>query len=137
AVATTLANCSLIFVPPAGAVDSAMEAASAGIPLVVLITEGIPTMDMVRCKKFLADCGTTLIGPNCPGIISPGAAKIGIMPGYIHKGGNVGGISRSEPLTYEPVCQLTSRGYGQSTCIRIGDDQINGRSHVSAVKILE
>ncbi|OLB02685.1 MAG: succinate--CoA ligase subunit alpha, partial [Verrucomicrobia bacterium 13_2_20CM_54_12] len=124
-----------IFVPAAGAADSILEAIDAGVELVVCITEGIPVMDMMRVKAQMAGEKSRLIGPNCPGIITPGAAKIGIMPGYIHKEGNVGVISRSGTLTYEAVWQLTSRGYGQSTCIGIGGDPINGMSHLDAVKI--
>ena len=128
-------NVSMIFVPAAGAADSILEAAGAGVELVVCITEGIPVMDMMRGKAQMAGKKSRLIGPNCPGIITPGACKIGIMPGYIHKPGNVGVISRSGTLTYEAVWQLTSRGYGQSTCIGIGGDPINGMSHLDAVKL--
>src|SRR5205809_2199084 len=128
-------NVSMIFVPPAGAADTILEAADAGVELVVCITEGIPVMDMMRVKAQMAGKKSRLIGPNCPGIITPGAAKIGIMPGYIHKPGNVGVISRSGTLTYEAVWQLTSRGYGQSTCIGIGGDPINGMSQLDEVKI--
>jgi succinyl-CoA synthetase alpha subunit len=142
AVKATGANCSMIFVPPAGAVDSAMEAAAAGIKLIVLITEGIPTMDMVRCKKFLADCGTTLIGPNCPGIITPGAAKIGIMPGYIHKPANgstknIGLISRSGTLTYEAVWQCSTRNIAQTTCVGIGGDPVKGLNFIELLGMFE
>jgi succinyl-CoA synthetase alpha subunit len=128
-------NVSMIFVPAAGAADSILEAAGAGVELVVCITEGIPVMDMMPVKAQMAGKKSRLIGPNCPGIITPGACKIGIMPGYIHKPGNVGVISRSGTLTYEAVWQLTSRGYGQSTCIGIGGDPINGMSHLDAVKL--
>src|SRR5437016_9418263 len=128
-------NVSMIFVPAAGAADSILEAFDAGVELVVCITEGIPVMDMMRVKAQVAGKGSRLIGPNCPGIITPGAAKIGIMPGYIHKPGNIGVISRSGTLTYEAVWQITSRGYGQSTCIGIGGDPINGMSHLDAVKL--
>ena len=128
-------NVSMIFVPPAGAADAILEAADAGVELVVCITEGIPVMDMMRVKAQMAGKKSRLIGPNCPGIITPGAAKIGIMPGYIHKPGNVGVISRSGTLTYEAVWQLTSRGHGQSTCIGIGGDPINGMSHLDAARI--
>src|SRR6187399_3348286 len=128
-------NVSVIFVPAAGAADSILESVDAGVELVVCITEGIPVMDMMRVKAQMAGKKSRLIGPNCPGIITPGECKIGIMPGYIHKPGNVGVISRSGTLTYEAVWQLTSRGYGQSTCIGIGGDPINGMSHLDAVKL--
>ena len=128
-------NASMIFVPAAAAADSILEAVDAGVELVVCITEGIPVMDMMRVKAQMAGKRSRLIGPNCPGIITPGACKIGIMPGYIHKPGNVGVISRSGTLTYEAVWQLTTRGYGQSTCIGIGGDPINGMSHLDAVKL--
>jgi succinyl-CoA synthetase alpha subunit len=128
-------NVSMIFVPAPAAADSILEAVDAGVELVVCITEGIPVMDMMRVKAQMAGKRSRLIGPNCPGIITPGACKIGIMPGYIHKAGSVGVISRSGTLTYEAVWQLTSRGYGQSTCIGIGGDPINGMSHLDAVKL--
>jgi len=128
-------NVSMIFVPPPGAADAILEAADAGVELIVCITEGIPVMDMMRVKAEMTGKKSRLIGPNCPGIITPGAAKIGIMPGYIHKPGNIGVISRSGTLTYEAVWQLTSRGHGQSTCIGIGGDPINGMSHLDAVMI--
>jgi len=133
--AETGCNASMIFVPAAAAADSILEAVDAGVELVVCITEGIPVMDMMRVKAQMAGKRSRLIGPNCPGIITPGACKIGIMPGYIHKPGNVGVISRSGTLTYEAVWQLTTRGYGQSTCIGIGGDPINGMSHLDAVKL--
>ncbi len=128
-------NVSMIFVPAAFAADSILEAVDADVDLVVCITEGIPVMDMMRVKALMRGKRTRLIGPNCPGIITPGACKIGIMPGYIHKEGKVGVISRSGTLTYEAVWQLTSRGYGQSTCIGIGGDPIGGLSHLAAVKL--
>jgi succinyl-CoA synthetase alpha subunit len=131
----TTCNASMIFVPAPAAADSILEAVDAGIELVVCITEGIPVMDMMRVKAQMKGKPSRLIGPNCPGIITPGACKIGIMPGYIHMPGNVGVISRSGTLTYEAVWQLTSRGYGQSTCIGIGGDPIHGMSHLDAVKL--
>src|SRR3982075_1386939 len=131
----TECNVSMIFVPAAGGADSILEAVDADVDLVVCITEGIPVMDMMRVKAQMAGKKSRLIGPNCPGIITPGAWKIGIMPGYIHKPGNVGVISRSGTLTYEAVWQLTTRGYGQSTCIGIGGDPIGGLSHLDCVKL--
>ena len=128
-------NVSMIFVPAPAAADSILEAVDAGVELVVCITEGIPVMDMMRVKSLMRGKRSRLIGPNCPGIITPGACKIGIMPGYIHKPGNVGVISRSGTLTYEAVWQLSTRGYGQSTCIGIGGDPINGMSHLDAVRL--
>jgi succinyl-CoA synthetase alpha subunit len=135
AVDRTGANASVIFVPPPFAADAIMEAADAGLPLVVAITEGIPTLDMVRAARFLADKPTRLIGPNCPGIISPGKCKIGIMPGQIHLQGHVGVVSRSGTLTYEAVGQLTALGIGQSTCIGIGGDPIIGTTFVDALRL--
>src|SRR3981081_4228352 len=133
----TSCNASMVFVPAAAAADSILEAVDADVDLVVCITEGIPVMDMMRVKAQMRGKKSRLIGPNCPGIIPPGACKIGIMPGYIHKPGNVGVISRSGTLTYEAVWQLTSRGYGQSTCIGIGGDPINGMSHLDVVQLFE
>lgn len=135
AKAAVAPNASVIFVPPPFAADAIMEAADSGIPLVVCITEGIPTFDMVRAYAFLKTTKTRLIGPNCPGIISPGKCKIGIMPGHIHRAGNVGVVSRSGTLTYEAVGQLTALGIGQSTCIGIGGDPIIGTSHRDAVEL--
>jgi succinyl-CoA synthetase alpha subunit len=131
----TEANASVIFVPPPFAADAIMEAADAGIDLVVCITEGIPTFDMIKASEFVSTRKTRLIGPNCPGIISPGKCKIGIMPGSIHLEGNVGVISRSGTLTYEAVGQLSSRGIGQSTCIGIGGDPIIGTHFVDALRL--
>ena len=136
AVGKTGANVSIVFVPPPGAADAIMEAADAGIPLVVCITEGVPTLDMVRAAAFLEGRSVRLIGPNCPGIISPGEkCKVGIMPGHIHKGGPVGVVSRSGTLTYEAVNQLTALGIGQSTCIGIGGDPIIGTNHTEALRL--
>jgi succinyl-CoA synthetase alpha subunit len=131
----TGANVSVIFVPPAFAADAIMEAADAGMPLVVAITEGIPTLDMIRVMQFLAHTRTRLIGPNCPGIISPGKCKVGIMPGAIHRPGHVGVVSRSGTLTYEAVGQLTALDIGQSTCIGIGGDPIIGTTFVDALRL--
>jgi succinyl-CoA synthetase alpha subunit len=131
------ANASVIYVPPSFAGDAVMEAADAGIPVVVCITEGIPTLDMVKVKEYLRDKSTRLIGPNCPGIISPGKCKIGIMPGHIHREGNIGVVSRSGTLTYEAVGQLTALGLGQSSAIGIGGDPIVGTTHVDALRLFE
>jgi len=136
AVRKTGANCSLIFVPPQGAADAIMEAADADLALAVCITEGVPVLDMMRASTFLKGKKTRLIGPNCPGIISPGEkCKIGIMPGHIHMGGSVGVVSRSGTLTYEAVGQLTALGIGQSTCIGIGGDPIIGTTHRMALEL--
>jgi succinyl-CoA synthetase alpha subunit len=135
AVKQTGANASVIFVPPPYAADAIMEAVDAGVPLVVCITEGIPTADMVHAREFMKGSSTRLIGPNCPGIISPGKCKIGIMPAPIHKQGNVGVVSRSGTLTYEAVGQLTKLGIGQSTCIGIGGDPIIGTTFLDAIQL--
>jgi succinyl-CoA synthetase alpha subunit len=135
AVRATGANASVIFVPPPFAADAIMEAAEAGLPLVVAITEGIPALDMVKVWSFLRGRGTRLIGPNCPGVISPGKCKIGIMPGHIHLQGHVGVVSRSGTLTYEAVGQLTGLGIGQSTCIGIGGDPIIGTTFLDALTL--
>lgn len=136
AVTATGADTSVIFVPPAFAADAIMEAADAGIAVIVAITEGIPVADMIKAKAFLADKQVTLIGPNCTGVISPGKAKVGIMPGFIHQQGSIGVVSRSGTLTYEAVDQLTKLGLGQSTCIGIGGDPVIGTSTLEAVKLL-
>ena len=137
AVSETAANCSVIFVPPPFAADAIMEAAAAGVGLIVAITEGIPVLDMVRVKEFLKDTGSRLVGPNCPGVITPGVAKIGIMPGHIHLPGRVGVVSRSGTLTYEAVGQLTALGIGQSTCVGIGGDPVNGTQFVDTLRLFQ
>ncbi|MEO0895876.1 MAG: succinate--CoA ligase subunit alpha [Bacteroidota bacterium] len=135
AVATTGADVSIIFVPPRFAADAIMEAADSGVGLVITITEGIPVKDMIYVKKYIDDRGVRMIGPNCPGVITPGEAKIGIMPGFIHKPGKVGIISRSGTLTYEAVFQSGQAGFGQSTCVGIGGDPIIGTPHIEVVKM--
>lgn len=137
AVRETQANASAIFVPPAFAADAILEAADANIPLIVCLTEGIPTLDMIKVKEYLRKKNTKLIGPNTPGIISPGKCKIGVMAGYIHKQGPVGIMSRSGTLTYEVVDQLTKKGIGQSTCVGIGGDQIIGLDYVDLLQLFE
>ncbi len=137
AVAATGANASMIFVPPAFAADAALEAIHAGLGVIACITEGIPTYDMIYVKRRLEETSTRLIGPNCPGLISPGKCKVGIMPGHIHAEGQVGVISRSGTLTYEVVAQLTERGIGQSTCIGIGGDPIIGTDFIDCLALFE
>ncbi|HEX8250749.1 MAG TPA: succinate--CoA ligase subunit alpha [Pyrinomonadaceae bacterium] len=137
AVRETGANASVIYVPPAFAADAIMEAADAGILLVVCITEGIPVAEMVKARRYLEDKNTRLVGPNCPGVISPGKCKIGIMPGHIHKEGRIGVVSRSGTLTYEAVGQLSALGLGQSTAIGIGGDPIIGTNHTDALRLFQ
>lgn len=135
AVKETGATVSIIFVPPAFSADAIMEAADAGVELIVTITEGIPVKDMIYAKKFIDDRGVRMIGPNCPGVITPGECKLGIMPGFIHSSGSIGILSRSGTLTYEAVDQVSKQGLGQSTCVGIGGDPIIGSTHIDIVKL--
>jgi succinyl-CoA synthetase alpha subunit len=135
AVAATEANASVVFVPPAGAADAIMEAASASVPLIVAITEGVPVADMVETKRYLADKPVRLVGPNCPGVITPEECRIGIMPGYIHQPGRIGVVSRSGTLTYEAVYQLTKLGLGQTSAVGVGGDPVNGTNFVDVLQL--
>jgi len=135
AVAETGANASVVFVPPRFAADAIIEAAAAGVEVIIAITEGIPVLDMVRVKEYLAGTASRLVGPNCPGVITPGQCKVGIMPGHIHLPGGVGVVSRSGTLTYEAVGQLTALGIGQSTCVGIGGDPVNGTNFVDTLAL--
>ena len=137
AVETTGANCSIIYVPAPFTPDAIYESADAGIPLIVAITEGVPILDMIRVRAFVDQKGVRLLGPNCPGLLTPGEAKVGIMPGHIAKQGNIGVVSRSGTLTYEVVYALTNRGLGQTTCVGIGGDPINGTSFIDVLAMFE